>query len=287
MWPSCLLAIESRTPATSPSSAESGGHPAVRESHLVRSGHPTQDPRPSSGETGLPNATKCALYVRVSTEGQTVEQQLSALYKYAQQRGYLVIGVYPERGASAWDSKAERPELARFWKDAAAEPRPFDVLIFWKLDRFSRQGLLQTANELSRLKNLGMRWESATEPMFNVDNQLVRDILLAFAASWAQHESTVRSERVRLRNAAVREGTVEGSVGGRPTRLTEEKLQKLHQLYIGGTTSKKAAQILQVPVGTIRYGLYKLRQDGRLPPYKGPADHAKRVAAVNRAPEKP
>jgi DNA invertase Pin-like site-specific DNA recombinase len=47
------------------------------------------------------------------------------------------------------------------WHDAAQ--RRFDVVLFWALDRFSREGVLETLNYLHRLNSFGINWRSHTE----------------------------------------------------------------------------------------------------------------------------
>ena len=44
-----------------------------------------------------------------------------------------------------------------------AAQRRFDVLLFWALDRFSREGVIETLNYLQRLNSLGINWRSHTE----------------------------------------------------------------------------------------------------------------------------
>ena len=45
----------------------------------------------------------------------------------------------------------------------AASRREFDVLLFWSLDRLSREGTVETLNHLQRLTSYGVHWRSFTE----------------------------------------------------------------------------------------------------------------------------
>ena len=39
-----------------------------------------------------------------------------------------------------------------------ASQRKFDLILFWSLDRFSREGVLETLQHLQRLKASGVQW---------------------------------------------------------------------------------------------------------------------------------
>jgi DNA invertase Pin-like site-specific DNA recombinase len=46
---------------------------------------------------------------------------------------------------------------------SAASKREFDILLFWSLDRFSREGTVATLNHLERLTGYGVNYRSFTE----------------------------------------------------------------------------------------------------------------------------
>ncbi|MGI8772198.1 MAG: recombinase family protein [Acidobacteriaceae bacterium] len=46
---------------------------------------------------------------------------------------------------------------------AAASRREFDLVLFWSLDRFSREGVLETLHHLQRLTSYGINYRSFTE----------------------------------------------------------------------------------------------------------------------------
>jgi DNA invertase Pin-like site-specific DNA recombinase len=77
---------------------------------------------------------RCAIYARVSTTEQTVENQLLELRQYASARGWTIVSEWTDVGVSG--SKDRRPGLDEMI--AAAKRRKFDVLLFWKLDRLGR-----------------------------------------------------------------------------------------------------------------------------------------------------
>ena len=53
-----------------------------------------------SRNKSMAKAKRAALYVRVSTDSQTVENQIRELRQVAERRGWEVIGVYNDAGIS-------------------------------------------------------------------------------------------------------------------------------------------------------------------------------------------
>src|SRR5271170_6201204 len=107
--------------------------------------------------------TQIALYGRISTrdKGQDVENQLTQLREFATKQGWTIFREYVDRDSGA---KSDRIQLQRMFGDAAR--RRFDLILFWSLDRFSREGVLETLTHLSRLTAAGVGYRSLTEPYF-------------------------------------------------------------------------------------------------------------------------
>lgn len=79
---------------------------------------------------------RVALYLRVSTDDQHVENQRPALEAVCAQRGWSIVEVYEDADVSG--TKLRRPGLERLLADAARAR--FDVVYVWALDRFARDG---------------------------------------------------------------------------------------------------------------------------------------------------
>jgi len=77
---------------------------------------------------------KAIIYLRVSTRGQTTENQLPVLKKWVADRGYELIEVYSEN-ESAWRSGHQR-KLVRLF--ANLHKRKVDTCLAWALDRLIR-----------------------------------------------------------------------------------------------------------------------------------------------------
>jgi DNA invertase Pin-like site-specific DNA recombinase len=94
-------------------------------------------------------------------------------------------------------------------------------VLFWALDRFTREGMVPTIMHLQRLAACGVGFHSYTEAHLATDNELVRNILLALLASLAKVEAQKISERTRAGMARAR---AKGIHIGRPS--ISDKLQK-------------------------------------------------------------
>ena len=90
---------------------------------------------------------KAAIYVRVSTDKQTVENQLRELRQIAERRGWEVVHEYHDAGISGSKGREARPGLDEMLKDV--QRRRFDVVMAWAIDRLGRSlidllGTIQT-----------------------------------------------------------------------------------------------------------------------------------------------
>src|ERR1700730_15917827 len=107
---------------------------------------------------------KAAIYARISTKdkGQEVENQLAQLREFAGKQGWAVTREYVDRESGA---KSDRAEFQQMFRDASQ--RHFDLLLFWSLDRFTREGVLETLTYLNRLTAAGVGYRSFTELYFD------------------------------------------------------------------------------------------------------------------------
>src|SRR5215470_14557366 len=101
---------------------------------------------------------KCALYGRISTTRQETENQLLQLRQFAATQGWQIVAEYTDEMSGG---TADRPQFKAMF--AAASRREFDCLLFWSLDRLSREGVLETLQHLNRLTSYGVAWRSLAE----------------------------------------------------------------------------------------------------------------------------
>lgn len=92
-----------------------------------------------------------AIYLRVSTDHQTTDNQRIALKAAAAARGWNVVRVYQDHGISGAKGRDKRPGLDALLKDAAKGD--FRLVAAWSVDRLGRslQDLIGFLNELQAL----------------------------------------------------------------------------------------------------------------------------------------
>ena len=104
---------------------------------------------------------RAALYTRVSTKdkGQETINQLLQLRECCGAQRWLIFHEYEDNESGM---KSDRAAFQQMLRDAAT--RKFDLLLFWPLDRLTREGTLATLKFLEVLEGYGIRWRSLTEP---------------------------------------------------------------------------------------------------------------------------
>jgi DNA invertase Pin-like site-specific DNA recombinase len=159
---------------------------------------------------------KAALYARVSTKDkrQDTENQLAQLRTIAASQNWTVVHEYVDRASG---KRSDREQFQKLFSDASQ--RKFDVVLFWSLDRFSREGVLETLQHLQRLSQYGVNWRSFTEQYLD-SMGIFKDAVLAILAVIAKQERIRLSERVLAGLAKARK---EGRVGGRPRIVVSHK----------------------------------------------------------------
>jgi DNA invertase Pin-like site-specific DNA recombinase len=150
---------------------------------------------------------RCGLYVRVSTNKQETDNQLAQLRAFAVTVGWQVVVEYVDQITG---KHSDRVEFQRMFEDASR--RKFDVLLFWSLDRLSREGALETLQHLNRLTGYGVQWRSLTEQYLD-STGMFRDAVISILAVVAKQERVRLSERTL---AGLERARKEGKVLGRP-----------------------------------------------------------------------
>lgn len=167
--------------------------------------------------------TRVAIYTRVSTDDnrQTVENQLRDLKRYAKFKKWRIVAEYSDKASG---TKADRPGYRRLMEDA--KKGNFEVVLVWRLDRFTRAGARAALAAIEELNNADVLFHSFNEPMFQTTGPL-RDVFVSLIAAIAQYERDLISERSR---AGVRRAQAEGKHCGRPAKFgIRHKVLKLRK----------------------------------------------------------
>lgn len=163
-----------------------------------------------------------AVYTRVSTkDGQDFTNQLRQLKEFCSKQGWTVVQEYIDQASG---KRSDREDFQRMF--AAASRREFDCVLFWSLDRFSREGVYETLQHLQRLTSYGVGFRSYTEQYLDSCG-LFRDAVISILATIAKQERIRLSERTK---AGLERAKAQGRIGGRPRVIcNREKVLSLHR----------------------------------------------------------
>ena len=180
---------------------------------------------------------RAAVYLRVSTDKQETENQAIQLREFAAKQGWQIVREYCDYESG---SKSDRAEFQRMFDDASR--RKFDMVLFWALDRLSREGVLKTLQYLNQLTGYAVGWRSFTQQYLD-STGMFRDAIIGILAALAQQERVQRAERTRAGLARVRAA---GKKLGRPARLNAEHHAAVRRLRAAGVSYRAIARQLGI-----------------------------------------
>ena len=185
---------------------------------------------------------KTALYSRVSTrdKGQDVQNQLRQLREFCERQGWTIVREFVDH---ATGKRSDRDEFQAMF--AAASRREFDMVLFWSLDRFSREGVYETLQHLQRLTAYGVGYRSFTEQYLDSCG-LFKDAVVSILATIAKQERVRLSERTI---AGLERARSKGRIGGRPRVICNR--DKIADLRRSGLSLSKIAKQMGLAKSTV------------------------------------
>jgi len=177
------------------------------------------------------NTLKAALYARISTYDQhTLPLQIEAMREYANSRGFQITLEIEETSSGARLDRPKREELLE-----AARQRQLDVIIVWRLDRWSRSvtDLLSSLNELT---DLGVAFISITEAvdLTTATGRAMAGLLAVFS----EFEREILRDRVK---AGIAHARLQGTKIGRPTTVANKE-GTVRKLFAKGLNKSEIAR---------------------------------------------
>jgi DNA invertase Pin-like site-specific DNA recombinase len=182
---------------------------------------------------------RVAIYLRVSTDSQTVENQHLELKVIADRLGWIVVETLADEGISGSKGRDQRPAFDRLMQMVTR--REIDLIACWSVDRLGRslQHLVSFLNEINErgvdlyLHTQGLDTStSAGRAMFSM------------LSVFAEFERSILRERIM---AGLRRSTKKS---GRPS-LDPEKVEKIRRTLAAGLSINATARKLKVGVGTV------------------------------------
>ena len=186
---------------------------------------------------------KVALYARVSTDGQSTENQLQELRKVADQNGWQMAQEFVDHGISGAKGRDKRPAFDSMCKGVIR--KEFDLIMTWSVDRLGRllQHLVTFLDELhSKRVDLFLHQQGidTTTPAGKMMFQML--------GVFAEFERAMIKERI---NAGLSRARAQGKKLGRP-RVSLEVESKIRELRSMGRGIRKIAGQLRVGVSTVK-----------------------------------
>lgn len=172
-------------------------------------------------------AKRVGLYLRVSTSGQTTENQRLDLERVAQQRGWVIAKVYEDHGISGTKGRDKRPAFDQLCKDCARGE--LDMVMAWSIDRIGRslQHLVNFITELEAQRVGLYLHQQAIDT-----NTSVGKAMIGMCSVFAAFERSLIVERV---NAGLARAKAQGKVLGRKPvgKDIERSILKLRKQGLG------------------------------------------------------
>jgi DNA invertase Pin-like site-specific DNA recombinase len=157
-----------------------------------------------------------AIYARVSCDRQETLNQLAQLREFCKQQGWRLVAEYIDRESGGVSTRAAFNKMLLH-----ASQAKFSVLVFFSLDRLTREGTLATLQYLERLTSYHVGYRSFTEPYLDSCGTF-KDVVISLLATMAKQERIRIGERVR---AGLQIARSQGKRLGRPPILKLTRLE--------------------------------------------------------------
>jgi DNA invertase Pin-like site-specific DNA recombinase len=186
---------------------------------------------------------RVAIYVRVSTDGQTTMNQQRELEAVAKRHDWKFIEVFRDQGISGKNGREQRPAFDRLLQGVAR--KNFDIVAAWSVDRLGRS-LQHLLSFLAELKAKGIDLYLHQQ---GVDTSTPAGrALFQMLGVFAEFERAMIIDRVR---AGLRRARAQGKRLGRP-RVSEQIERAIRKELARGRGIHAVAQAIGVGAGTVQ-----------------------------------
>jgi DNA invertase Pin-like site-specific DNA recombinase len=208
----------------------------------------------------IAKAKRVGIYLRVSTDDQTIENQRRELEAVAARHGWQIVATFADEGISGAKGRDKRPGFDKLCKAVAR--REIDLVASWAVDRLGRslQHLVTFLSELHAkgvdlyLHQQGLDTSTpggrAMFQMCGVFAEFERAMIVGRVnAGLARAKAEPRSE-ARLKK--LKDGKIKQLTFGRPTKMNDAKRGQARAMLANGVGVLKIAKTLGVGTGTIQ-----------------------------------
>lgn len=189
------------------------------------------------------NMKKVVIYTRVSTDKQTVENQVKELMEYCKRCNYEIVKIYKDEGISGIKGREERSGLDEMMKDAIH--KKFDMLLCYSICRLSRslKQLITIMNTLNELK-IDMFFSVQSIDTTTSAGKMIFNIF----GSLAEFERELLRDRIK---SGINRARSQGKKLGRKTKINESLITAVKLLKEKGMGIKNISKELKIGVGTV------------------------------------
>jgi DNA invertase Pin-like site-specific DNA recombinase len=186
---------------------------------------------------------RVAIYLRVSTDKQTTDNQRRELEAVAERSNWKVVQVYEDAGISGGKGRDKRPGLDAMMK--AVNAKEFDMVAAWSVDRLGRSltdllGILQSLHE----KGVGLFLHQQGLDTTTTAGRAMFQMLGVFA----EFERGIIRERVNAGLARARQNGIK--LGRRRVKPSVEA--QIRELRAKGDGILKIARLLGVGTSVVQ-----------------------------------
>ncbi len=199
-------------------------------------------------------ARRVAIYARVSTDGQTVDNQLAELRKVAERHGWEVACTHVDEGVSGAKGGDRRPGFDALC--TAVARREVDMVAAWSMDRLGRS-LRDLVTFLGEVHAKGVDLYLHVQGL-DTSTPAGR-AMFGMLGGFAEFERSLIQERVR---AGLERARARGKRLGRPPSLTPAAARWIREARAGGASLRALARDHRTSVGTVRRVLATNAGDG-------------------------
>ena len=183
------------------------------------------------------------IYGRVSTNNQSVSNQLHDLKEVCERNGWTIVDEYIDEGISGTHGRDKRPEFDRLLKDV--NRKRFDGILVWDISRLGRslQHLVSFLNDVISkdidlyIHKQGIDTSTSTGKM-----------MFGFISVMSEYERTLIVERVK---SGLETAKRKGKKLGRPTNVNDDTRNVVVELRKSGMSLNKICKTVGIGSGTV------------------------------------
>lgn len=186
---------------------------------------------------------RVAIYARVSTSNQTVENQIYELREIANRQGWQIVAEFSDSGISGAKGREQRPAFDQLLKRATR--REFDLIMVWAIDRLGRsiQHLVGFVNEIQSI-GVDLYVHQQAIDTTTASGRMIFGIFSALG----EYERELIRERII---AGQKRARANGVKIGRPSQLNDAVRTSVKLLRDKGVGIRDIAARLHIGVGSV------------------------------------